>query len=332
MGRGEHSKRREEHAGSGAHLLRDRLDQYPIRPSRGGTCVQSLCLLVLACLFSEAASARPPAVHSHDRTQWCLRADPGHSVQAGWAGALSRGRDHDDCSRPRSHLQRRPRRWAREWWDGDTSPSFPIASRRAATPVACVYRPIAQPDRGGPSRGSATRYAALAICGHCPISMAAGGLMGGSTAGRRRSPRWSHRKATQSRSRRTDARASSPLWRCIPGARRVGSWRPGSAGVYSPVAPLLISLERKTTGRRQNPQKLTEAARRLGIPWRSRSIRGRTTHSTAISSALRRDARQRECPRGPRRHHGCDPQAGPIVFRESSPSSASTSCDGKLGA
>ena len=120
-----------------------------------------------------------------------------------------------------------------------------------------------------PSRRVRDAYAALAYLRTLPyVDGRRVGLMGGSHGGTTTlasmvAPESDTEPLAQDR--RTGFVAAVALY---PGcATRPGSWRPGSAGVYSPVAPLLILIGEKDDWTPAEPcQKLTEAAQKAGYP------------------------------------------------------------------
>jgi dienelactone hydrolase len=174
-----------------------------------------------------------------------------------------------DCSGLRPTSSGAPGRWAKELVRRGYVVLLPDSFTTRGHAGGVCTDPSPSRTEVAPSRRVRDAYAALAYLRTLPyVDGRRVGLMGGSHGG---TTTLASMVASESDTeplapdRHAGFVAAVALY---PGCTtRLGSWRPGSAGVYSPVAPLLILIGEKDDWTPAEPcQKLTEAAQKAGYP------------------------------------------------------------------
>jgi dienelactone hydrolase len=225
-----------------------------------------------------------------------------------------------DCSGLGPTSSGAPGRWARELVGRGYVVLLPDSFTTRGHAGGVCTDPSPSRTEVSPYRRVHDAYAALAYLRALPyVDGQRVGLMGGSHGG---TTTLAAMVAPDSdteplaRDKRTGFVAAVALY---PGcATRLGDWRPGTAGVYRPIAPLLILIGEKDDWTPAEPcQKLTEAAQQAGYPVAITVYRG-AYHSFDSSKPVRHVATRvnPHAPVGRGATTGGDPTAWADSIRE----------------
>src|SRR6266545_4034353 len=242
----------------------------PIRSSRGGTMCTRFMLLVLACLFlggciGTTSGLSIPTTAPNGASEQI----PATVSKPDGPGPFPAVVIMHDCSGLSPTSSGAPGRWAKELVRRGYVVLLPESFTTRGHAGGVCTDPSPSRTEVAPSRRVRDAYAALAYLRTLPyVDGRRVGLIGGSHGG---TTTLASMVAPESDTeplapdRRAGFVAAVALY---PGCTtRLGSWRTGSAGVYRPIAPLLILIGEKDDWTPAEPcQKLTEAAQKAGYP------------------------------------------------------------------
>ena len=240
-------------------------------------------------------------------------------------GTISGRRDHARLQRPRSALERRSRALGEaSWWDGATWCSMPDSFSDAWPSRRRVHRLVTEPGRREPGARARRLRGARLSEGLSYVDGAHVGLMGGSHGG---STTLTSMIAPESDtiSWRGRTRGLRRRGRAVSGMRGVAPHVEQYAGVYQPVAPLLILIGDKDDWTPAEPcRKLTDAAQQAGLSGDDQDLPGRVPLVRQLQprALRRRDRVNPNAPGGRGATTVATRRPGPTASVRSSPSSA----------